>query len=101
MTFRTWLLRIYGAVVVILIPLIAHAQDAVNTGAKGARNTGGSAIWVFANISYAGMRAQNNPSVGWRVISFIFGFPGTLLTMIVVEEGGERAYGIDLPRRRE
>ncbi len=56
-------------------------------------------MWILANISFAGMRAQDNPSVLWRTLAFIFGLPGTILTFIAVEEGGERAYGIDLPRK--
>jgi hypothetical protein len=32
------------------------------------------------------------------VLAFLFGLPGTLLTMLVVTEGSERAYGVDLPR---
>jgi hypothetical protein len=63
------------------------------------KDTGISGLWVLANISYAGMRAQDNPNVFWRILAFIFGLPGTLLTFFFVEEGGERAYGIDLPRR--
>jgi hypothetical protein len=60
-----------------------------------------SAIWVFANLSYTGMRAQNTGGMFWRVVSFIFGFPGTFITLLVVDEGCQRAYGVDLPRRRE
>jgi hypothetical protein len=45
------------------------------------------------------MRAQNNPSVFWRTLAFIFGLPGTIVTFFVVGEGSERVYGIDLPRR--
>ena len=56
------------------------------------------AIWIFANVVYAGMRAQNADPVG-RVVAFIAGFPGTLVSRIVVTEGSERAYGIALPRR--
>jgi len=67
---------------------------------QSAQDTGVSAIWILANISYAGMRAQNSPSSGWRVVSFIFGFPGTLLTFLAVREGGERAYGIVIPKRK-
>jgi len=63
-----------------------------------ARGTGVSAIWILANLRYAGMRAQDSPSGGWRIVSFIFGFPGTLLSFFVVAEGSERAYGVDLPR---
>jgi len=44
------------------------------------------------------MRAQNHPSKGWRIVSFIFGFPGTLISMLAIAEGSERAYGVDLPR---
>jgi hypothetical protein len=62
------------------------------------QDTGVSALWILANISYAGMKAQGHPSIGWRVLSFIFGFPGTLLSLIVVSENGGRAYGIQLPR---
>lgn len=60
-----------------------------------------TAIWIFANLSYTGMRAQDKGSVFWKVVSFIFGFPGTLLTLLIVSAGNERAYGIDLPRKRE
>jgi hypothetical protein len=44
------------------------------------------------------MRAQNSESEVGRVLAFLCGFPGTLLTLFVVEEGSERAYGVDLPR---
>jgi hypothetical protein len=46
------------------------------------------------------MRAQAKGSSFWKVVTFIFGFPGTLLTLLVVAEGGERAYGIDMPARK-
>ena len=42
----------------------------------GSESTGVSAIWLLANICYAGMRAQGHPSSLWRVVSFLFGFPG-------------------------
>jgi len=67
---------------------------------QSVQDTGVSAIWILANISYAGMRAQNSPETGWRALSFIFGFPGTLLTFLAVPQGGERAYGIDIPKKR-
>jgi hypothetical protein len=63
-------------------------------------DSGVSAIWILANICYAGMKAQGNPSFAWRVLSFIFGLPGTLVSLIVIREGSERAYGIDLPKNR-
>jgi hypothetical protein len=53
---------------------------------------------VLANVSYAGMRAQNNPDAGWRFAAFVFGFPGTLVSYFVVKEGECQAYGIRLPR---
>ena len=83
-----------------LIHTMVYAQGSVNGGTSNVETGGSSAIWILANISYAGMRAQSNPSVGWRIISFIFGFPGTLLTWIVVGEGSERAYGIELPKKK-
>jgi len=92
--------RISVPIVMALIHTMVYAQGSVNSGTSDVQTGGGSAIWIFANISYAGMRAQNNPSVGWRIISFIFGFPGTLLTWLIVLEGSERAYGIELPKRR-
>lgn len=64
------------------------------------RDTGISGMWVLANISYAGMRAQNHRSMLWRTLAFLFGLPGTILTFFVVDEGSDRAYGIDLPRRK-
>ena len=91
--------RIAGAITALLVlvpaPLMA---EAVERAQDAARDTGISAIWLLANVSFAGMRAQGHPSVAWRFISFFFGFPGTLLSVIAVREGGERAYGIDLPR---
>ena len=79
------------------IPAAAFAESFSPT----AKNTGVSGIWILANISYAGMRAQDHPSAVWRIVAFIFGFPGTLITFFAVKDGGERAYGIDIPRKRE
>jgi hypothetical protein len=61
-------------------------------------NDGGGVIWIFANLSFAAMHAQATGSVFWKVVTFFCGFPGTLLTMMVVDKGSERAYGIDMPR---
>ena len=80
----------------LLQSTMVYAQETVQ---KTASRSGVSAIWVLANICYAGMKAQSHPSSGWRVVSFIFGFPGTLISYFVVEEGSERAYGIDLPKK--
>ena len=63
------------------------------------QDTGISGLWVLANISFAGLRAQNNRSVGWRTLAFIFGLPGTIVTFFAVAEGSDRAYGIDVPRK--
>lgn len=71
-----------------------------NSTQQRAQDTGISGIWALANISFAGMRAQDHPSSGWRIVAFIFGFPGTLLTYFVVDEGSDRAYGIEIPRKR-
>lgn len=60
---------------------------------------GVSAVWVFANLSFTAMRAQARGSTFWRVLTFVFGFPGTLLTLFAVTKGSERAYGIDVPRK--
>jgi hypothetical protein len=68
------------------------------TSSSQVEDTGISGLWVLANVSFAGMRAQNNPSVLWRTLAFIFGLPGTLITFFAVTEGSNRAYGIDLPR---
>ena len=92
--------RISTFIIMALVHTMVYAQGSVNSGPVNVETGGSSAIWIFANISYAGMRAQKSPSVGWRIIAFIFGFPGTLLTWIIVGEGSERAYGIELPKRR-
>ena len=60
---------------------------------------GVSAIWIFANLSFTAMRAQATGSTFWKVVTFIFGFPATLLTLLVIREGSEHAYGIDMPRK--
>jgi hypothetical protein len=84
------------------VPLASFGADGFpGPGAQQSiQDTGVSAIWILANISYAGMRAQNNPSAGWRILSFIFGLPGTLITYFAVAEGGERAYGIEISKKK-
>jgi serine/threonine protein kinase len=57
------------------------------------------ALWVLANIAYAGMRAQDSHATVARVVSFAAGLPGTLVSMAAVREGSDRAWGISLPRR--
>lgn len=84
------------ATAMIGLPSIALAQSA-ESGATG----GISAIWIFANLSFAGMRAQDGDGMFWKVVCFVFGFPATLLTLMVVTKGSERAYGIDMLRRRD
>jgi hypothetical protein len=74
----------------------ALAQASIQTQTQ-IQDTGISGLWVLANFSFAGMRAQNNRSVLWRTLAFIFGLPGTIVTFFAVAEGRERAYGIDLP----
>jgi hypothetical protein len=85
------------SLLLLATPTLAMA-DSVASGSTAASH-GVSGLWLLANASFAGMRAQNSDSVIWRIVAFIFGFPGTLLTLLVVTEGSERAYGIDLPRR--
>jgi hypothetical protein len=86
------------AMVLLLCPHLFGFQSSVSApaGSEG----GASAIWIFANLSFTGMRAQNAGSTFWKILSFICGFPGTLLTLMVVESGSERAYGIDMPRKQ-
>jgi hypothetical protein len=93
MTYVARLASLVGALG--LTPTLLHAQST-----ETVRNGGASALWIFANVCYAGMRAQANPSVFWRLVTFLMGFPGTLLSVLVVSEGSERAYGIDLPKKR-
>ena len=59
----------------------------------------GGGFWLLANFAYGGMRAQGSEEKLWRLLAFIFGFPGTLVSLASVVEGSERAYGVDLPRR--
>jgi hypothetical protein len=55
---------------------------------------------LLGNLAYAGMRAQGSHDSFARFVTFVIGFPGTLISYFAVEEGSERAYGVDLPRRR-
>jgi hypothetical protein len=71
--------RLILALFLILIPAEIYAAQ---IGLTQARHVGVSGLWVLANFSYAGMRAQHHPSAGWRVLAFIFGLPGTLLTFL-------------------
>jgi hypothetical protein len=77
----------------------AFAADGAERTVTHVGNTGASGIWILANISYAGMRAQGSQSHWWRFFAFIFGFPGTFITWLVVDENSERAYGVALPRK--
>ena len=71
----------------LLTPGVVFASEP----ARVTISSGVGGIWILANFSYAGMRAQNSASSGWRVVSFIFGFPGTLVTFLAVQEGSEVA----------
>ena len=90
---------LFRSATLALWPAVALAEEVARGASESARDGGASAVWVFANISYAGMRAQASPSWGWRMLAFIFGFPGTLLSFFAVEDGAGRMYGIQLPRR--
>ena len=90
-----WILKM--AAVFTFVALTQFEAFSADVSTPG--QAGGGGLWALANLIYAGMRAQNSPSAGWRIIAFICGFPGTLLTYFVVTEGGERAYGVDLPRK--
>ena len=81
-----------------LLTLQAQAHDPGSNSVNHARSTGVSGLWILANISYAGMLAQNSSSSGWRIVAFIFGFPGTLLSFLLITEGSGRAYGIEIPK---
>ena len=77
-----------------------YRVDATATDSMSAETNGGAcAIWIFANLSFTAMRAQDRGNAFWKILTFILGFPATLLTLLVVRKGSERAYGIDLPRR--
>jgi hypothetical protein len=80
--------------------LLAAFVQVDHSSLNSARDTGVSGLWVLANISFAGMRAQNHQSIFWRTVAAIFGFPGTILSLICVAEGSERAYGISIPKRQ-
>jgi len=86
---------LHTKLIVLLTPLAFYTEE-TRTGT----DTGFSGLWVLANISYAGMRAQGSSSKGWRIVAFIFGFPGTLVSLLAIDEGSERAYGIDLPKNK-
>ena len=89
----------FAGILVLAAVLLSGLPSFAAADSSGVVRDGGvSAIWVLTNFAYAGMRAQDNRS-GWRVVAFIFGLPGTLLSFFVVPEGGERAYGVDLPRK--
>jgi hypothetical protein len=86
------------AVAVVSLADAAKSMDLASSSSTGTEG-GVSAVWIFANFSFTGMRAQAKGTTFWKVVSFIFGFPGTLLTLLVVTQGSERAYGIDMPRK--
>ncbi|MBI4559457.1 MAG: hypothetical protein HY706_17865 [Candidatus Hydrogenedentes bacterium] len=83
----------------LLVPTFADALQFNAEPSENAADVGVPAFWILANFSYAGMRAQGHPSRGWRITSFIFGFPGTLISFFAVREGRQRAYGVELLRK--
>jgi hypothetical protein len=89
-------LTIWIPLLLLITPWPLYAQTE-----QTARSTGVSALWILANFSFAGMRAQGSSNTGARILSFIFGFPGTLLTLLFVREASGRAYGVDLPAQVE
>jgi hypothetical protein len=88
--------RVFAVLFWIFVPAAAFAQEPFGINPTTMTNTGVSGIWILANISYAGMRAQGSNQAGWRIVAFIFGLPGTLLTFLVVSDSGGSAYGIKL-----
>lgn len=86
---------LHTKLIVLLAPLAFYIQET-----RTATDTGVSRLWLLANISFAGMRAQDSSEWGWRIIAFIFGFPGTLLSLIVITQGSGRAYGIEIPKKK-
>ena len=93
------MLRRTAGLLAAAVPLLARAADQGGSTQVDIGNVGVSGIWVLANFSYAGMRAQNSASTGWRIVAFIFGLPGTIVTFFAVKEGSERAYGVDVPKK--
>jgi hypothetical protein len=94
---RAWTGYVRVALALIAICQCASAQGtSTPTGTEG----GASAVWIFANLSFTGMRAQATGTTFWKIATFILGFPGTLLTLLIVSRGSERAYGIDMPRKQ-
>lgn len=61
---------------------------------EAAISTGYSLLNILGNITYAGMRAQGSDNKLGRALAFIAGFPGTVFTYFLVDEGSERAYGV-------
>lgn len=91
--------RFRALCIAVTANLITASQAFAADSVERVGNAGASGIWLLANFSYAGMRAQGSRRSGWRFLTFIFGFPGTCLTWLVVDENSEQAYGVDLPRK--
>lgn len=88
-----------GAIAGTLITLPASAEQ-LSSQTVTVTEAGVSGIWILANLSDAGMRAQGSASSGWRIVAFLFGFPGTLVSYFAVKNAGERAYEVDLPKKQ-
>jgi hypothetical protein len=50
----------------------------------------------FSNIVYAISKAKGDDNIWVRSISFLCGFPLSVLTLVSVTEGSNKAYGISL-----
>lgn len=82
------------------LPLFAENPLSKNTQ-QTLTNTGISALWILANLSYAGMRAQGKKKSFWKIISFLIGLPGTFFSFFLIVDGSETAFGVELPRKRK
>lgn len=54
---------------------------------RDAAITGYSMVSILGNLAYAGMRAQGSDNKLGRALAFVAGFPGTVVTYFVVDEG--------------
>ncbi len=98
---RSETIALLGQIAMIAALMLSAPSHLFAQSAESGATGGASAIWIFSNLSFTGMRAQDRGGTFWKVVCFIFGFPATLLTLMVVEKGSERAYGVDMPRRSD
>ena len=59
-------------------------------------------LWLFSNFLYMCLRAQGKKETEYiRIMSFLCGFPHTIISYCCIDFGSKNAFGIELPTNED